>query len=287
MNDDIEDPMLLNVDDVLAPTPVAKKHPSQGPAPRREGRIYSDVDPITGGPLGEKDDGWLDPEHPREDGWRRNYHLWTPTKGTPSASIAGQRRAAAGVKKRQQNAVDKALGGEVRKLTLAATPTKVRSVTKTLRDLGLDVAADTLEDLKPEDIARLARASVVLMLAGILSGEHEIKGAKEAITIADSCLKIARLEEGKTTENFDDGSSRTIVTRSDGSRVITIRDASGSSEERFPVSPAYELQVQAFECDVRGERSLLPDGEDSLYTVAVTNAVLQAIDERRIVTLKV
>ena len=28
-----------------------------------------------------------------------------------------------------------------------------------------------------------------------------------------------------TTENFDDGSSRTIVTRADGSRVITIRDA--------------------------------------------------------------
>ncbi|WP_239985957.1 OmpA family protein [Paracoccus sp. SY] len=28
-----------------------------------------------------------------------------------------------------------------------------------------------------------------------------------------------------TTENFDDGSSRTVVTRSDGSRVVTIRDA--------------------------------------------------------------
>jgi hypothetical protein len=36
---------------------------------------------------------------------------------------------------------------------------------------------------------------------------------------------------------------------------------------------------------VRGERSLLPDGEDSLYTVAATQAVLQSINERRIVTV--
>ena len=67
--------------------------------------------------------------------------------------------------------------------------------------------------------------------------------------------------------------------------MITIRDAQGTTEERFPASPAYDLQVQAFETDVRGGRSLLPDGEDSLYTVAVTNAVLQSIDERRIVTV--
>lgn len=67
--------------------------------------------------------------------------------------------------------------------------------------------------------------------------------------------------------------------------VITVRDAKGAVEERFPASPAYDLQVQAFEADVRGDRSLLPDGEDSLYIVAVTNAVLQSVDERRIVSV--
>jgi hypothetical protein len=36
---------------------------------------------------------------------------------------------------------------------------------------------------------------------------------------------------------------------------------------------------------LRGERSLLPDGEDSVRTVAVTQAVLQAIDERRSVAV--
>jgi hypothetical protein len=36
---------------------------------------------------------------------------------------------------------------------------------------------------------------------------------------------------------------------------------------------------------LRGERSLLPDGEDSVRTVAVTQAILQAIDERRSVAV--
>ncbi|SCY82199.1 OmpA family protein [Paracoccus tibetensis] len=39
-----------------------------------------------------------------------------------------------------------------------------------------------------------------------------------------------------TTENFDDGSSRTIVTRADGSRVITIRDANLNVLRRTLVS---------------------------------------------------
>ena len=68
--------------------------------------------------------------------------------------------------------------------------------------------------------------------------------------------------------------------------MVTVRDARGGIElERFTASPAYDLQVQAFEADVRGERSALPDGEDAAWTVAVTNAILQSISERRIVTV--
>lgn len=40
-----------------------------------------------------------------------------------------------------------------------------------------------------------------------------------------------------TTENFDDGSSRTVVTRSDGSRVVTIRDADLRVLRRTLISP--------------------------------------------------
>lgn len=55
--------------------------------------------------------------------------------------------------------------------------------------------------------------------------------------------------------------------------------------ERFAASPAYELQVRAFEGELKGQRSHLPDGDDSAYTVAVTEAVLKSIAERRVVTV--
>lgn len=103
-------------------------------------------------------------------------------------------------------------------------------------------------------------------------------------------LAKATREVGSAENNLlIEGSKATLVTsplRFAKEHVITVRDASGGiEEERFPVSPAYELQVRAFENDVAGKRSLLPDGEDSQYIVAVTNAVLQSIDERRIVTV--
>jgi predicted dehydrogenase len=85
-----------------------------------------------------------------------------------------------------------------------------------------------------------------------------------------------------------EGSEATLVTsalRWAKEHVITVRDKDGATEERFIASPAYELQVQAFEGELRGVRGNLADGEDSAYTVAVTNAVLQSINERRIVTV--
>jgi 1,5-anhydro-D-fructose reductase (1,5-anhydro-D-mannitol-forming) len=85
-----------------------------------------------------------------------------------------------------------------------------------------------------------------------------------------------------------EGSDATLITsplRWVKEHVITVHDKKGATEERFPASPAYELQIAAFEGELRGKRSNLPDGEDSAYTVAVTNAVLRAIDERRIVAV--
>ncbi len=85
-----------------------------------------------------------------------------------------------------------------------------------------------------------------------------------------------------------EGSEATLITsplRWAQEHIVTVRDKNGATEERFPVSPAYEWQVQAFEGELQGKRSNLPDGDDSAYTVAVTNAVLQAIDERRIVAV--
>jgi predicted dehydrogenase len=104
-------------------------------------------------------------------------------------------------------------------------------------------------------------------------------------------LVKATREVGSAENNLlIEGEQATLITsalRFAKEHVVTVRDAQGSTEERFPASPAYYLEVQAMETDVRGGRSLLPNGEDSLYTVAVTNAVLQSIDERRIVTVQV
>lgn len=122
-------------------------------------------------------------------------------------------------------------------------------------------------DKKPDD---------TMTVLGRLEGDcHALAKATREVGSAENNLLI-------------EGDKATLITsalRFAREHVVTVRDANGSSEERFPASPAYYLEVQAMETDVRGGRSLLPDGEDSLYTVAVTSAVLQSIDERRIVTV--
>ena len=67
--------------------------------------------------------------------------------------------------------------------------------------------------------------------------------------------------------------------------TVTVRDKNGATEEKFPASPAYEWQVQSFERELQGIRGNLPDGVDAAYMVAVTNAILTSINERRIVTV--
>jgi 1,5-anhydro-D-fructose reductase (1,5-anhydro-D-mannitol-forming) len=105
--------------------------------------------------------------------------------------------------------------------------------------------------------------------------------------LAGDCHAIARAtrEIASAPNNLIvEGSEATLSTsalRFASQHVVCVHDRTGMIEERFPASPTYEMEILAFEGELRGERSLLPDGEDSLRTVAVTQAVLQAIDERR------
>ena len=86
-----------------------------------------------------------------------------------------------------------------------------------------------------------------------------------------------------------EGSMGTLVTsalRWAQEHIVTVRDKNGDiSEQRFPASPAYERQVASFENELKGVRGDLPDGDDAAYVVAVTNAVLASIAERRIVNV--
>jgi 1,5-anhydro-D-fructose reductase (1,5-anhydro-D-mannitol-forming) len=107
----------------------------------------------------------------------------------------------------------------------------------------------------------------------------------------NDCHAVVRAtREVASAENnlIVEGAQATLVTsalRFAREHVVYVRDGGDTSEERFPASPAYALEVLAFEGELRGVRSLLPDGEDGVQMVAVTQALLQAIDERRSVAV--
>ena len=67
--------------------------------------------------------------------------------------------------------------------------------------------------------------------------------------------------------------------------LLQIRSASGLVEERFPAVPAYQKEIEAFEAEVRGERSLLPSGEEGLEMIGLLGAILESIEARRMITL--
>ena len=111
---------------------------------------------------------------------------------------------------------------------------------------------------------------------GRLDGDcHAVVRATRAVASAENNLIIEGSEATLTTSAL----------RFAAEHLVRVRDHAGRTEERFPASPAYEFEILAFEGELRGERSLLPDGEDSVQTVAVTQAVLQAINERRSVAV--
>jgi 1,5-anhydro-D-fructose reductase (1,5-anhydro-D-mannitol-forming) len=123
---------------------------------------------------------------------------------------------------------------------------------------------------------KLGKSDDTVTVLGRLEGEcHALARATREVGSAENNLII----EGSEATLF------TSALRFAKVHVVSVRDKNGVTEERFPASPAYALEVSAFEEELRGVRSLLPDGEDSLQTVAATQAVLQSIDERRIVTV--
>lgn len=107
---------------------------------------------------------------------------------------------------------------------------------------------------------------------------------RDCHAVARATREVAQAENNLIVE----GSEATLVTstlRFAKEHIVRVHDDANTTEERFPASPAYEWEILAFEGELRGERSRLPDGLDSLQTVAVTQAVLQAIEERRVVTV--
>jgi 1,5-anhydro-D-fructose reductase (1,5-anhydro-D-mannitol-forming) len=63
--------------------------------------------------------------------------------------------------------------------------------------------------------------------------------------------------------------------------VLRIRNESGITEMRLPPSPMYQREFEAFERELKGERSALPTGEQGLRIVELASAVLESIRSRR------
>lgn len=103
------------------------------------------------------------------------------------------------------------------------------------------------------------------------------------------CQVLARASrELATSENnlIIEGSDATLITsalRFTNDYTLRVRDAKGTTEEKFAASPVNALEIQSFEQEVLGNRSMLPDEVDALHNVAATQALLTSIMERRIV----
>src|SRR2546421_10125814 len=67
---------------------------------------------------------------------------------------------------------------------------------------------------------------------------------------------------------------------------LQVRDASGVREEAFIPTATYQREVEAMESELRGERSLLPDGDEGTYMVEVAAAIFESINTRRAVTVR-
>jgi predicted dehydrogenase len=66
---------------------------------------------------------------------------------------------------------------------------------------------------------------------------------------------------------------------------LQVKDASGTREERFTPTPAYLREVEVMECELQGERSVLPDAEDAIYMIEIANAIFESIETRRTIAL--
>jgi 1,5-anhydro-D-fructose reductase (1,5-anhydro-D-mannitol-forming) len=106
------------------------------------------------------------------------------------------------------------------------------------------------------------------------------------------CQAVARATREVATAQNDliiQGDKATLLTsalRFAKEHVVTIRDADGSTEEtRFPASPAYAMEIESFANELHGIAGKLPDGRDSAYTVAVTEAVLRSVAQRQVVSV--
>jgi predicted dehydrogenase len=63
--------------------------------------------------------------------------------------------------------------------------------------------------------------------------------------------------------------------------VLSVKTASGVTEESFPATPAYQREIEAFEREVAGEHTQIATADDGIAIVTVTQAILTSLDSGR------
>jgi predicted dehydrogenase len=118
----------------------------------------------------------------------------------------------------------------------------------------------------------------------------------ETITVlamlGDSCQAVVRATREMPSVRNDfvvqgtRGMAATSALRWTDRHVLTITTPEGTREEAFMAAPsAYRLEIEAFERELAGQRTDLPDGESGIALVEVVNAITRSIDERRTVPI--
>ena len=132
--------------------------------------------------------------------------------------------------------------GEIIRETVADTRSSAQdfetSLTEALKAATAQPAAQSSEsDSGGSDLAKVALAGLGALAVGqVLSGQREVAlntGDRVIVTRADGSQQVLKDDNALLrqagnevqTENYSDGSSRSVVTRPDGSQIITIRGA--------------------------------------------------------------
>lgn len=152
-------------------------------------------------------------------------------------------------------------------------------------DVGVHLL-DQIQWITGQKFAEVAAFTMPDRAAGEPDNQITVLGRLDG----DGHAVVRATREVASAENnlIVEGSAATLITsalRFVPEHTLKVRDKSGIEEERFPASPAYEWEVRAFERDVQGERSVLPDGDDCTQMVAVTCAVLEAVTQRRTIAV--
>lgn len=113
------------------------------------------------------------------------------------------------------------------------------------------------------------------ILAQLDAGCHAVIRASREIPFAENDLLI----EGTA------GTLSTSALRWAEEYTLRIKSASGLVEEHFAATPTYRREIEAFEDEIRGGRSLLPSGEEGVRTIEIATAVLESIHSRRAVAV--